>query len=62
MLAGPAEVLMDESSCPNCGREMLRIDALHDDEVVESVIQCPDGHVFLERRDERGELVVLAIA
>ena len=52
---------MDESSCPTCGREMLRIDALRDDEVVESVIQCPDGHVFLERRDERGELVVLAI-
>lgn len=52
---------MDGCECPDCGRDMLRIDALRDGEVVESLFKCPEGHAWLERRDERGERIVLAI-
>jgi hypothetical protein len=47
--------------CPGCGRDMLRIDAMRDGEVAESLLRCPDGHLWLERRDVRGVRIVVAV-
>ena len=54
--------MRDRCPCPNCGRDMLKIDALRDGEVQESLLQCPDGHLWLERRDTRGVKVVVPVS
>jgi hypothetical protein len=54
--------MSDRCPCPSCGRDMLRVDALRDGEVVESLLQCPDDHLWLERRDTSGQRVVIPVS
>jgi len=41
---------------------MLRVDSLRGGQVQQTVMRCPHGHIWLERRDDRGARVVVAVS
>jgi len=54
--------MRDHWPCPSCGTHMLRVDAMRGKEVLQTLMQCPHGHVWLERRDDRGAKIVVAVS